>query len=50
MTENSKQFNLEERIYQFVKNVSLFVGKLPRSTSNIENGKQEQIISRRMSL
>ena len=40
MTENSKQYDLEERTYQFVKNVSLFVSKLPRSTSNIENGRQ----------
>ena len=40
MTEKSKKYDLEERTYQFAKNVSLFVRKLPKSTTNIEYGKQ----------
>lgn len=42
MTEikNSKQYDLEERTFEFAKNVRLFVKKLPRTTANIEDGKQ----------
>jgi len=42
MTEiqNSKQYNLEERTFQFAKKVVLFCKKLPRSISNIEYVKQ----------
>lgn len=34
--ENSKQFDLEERTFEFAKNVRDFVGLLPKSASNIE--------------
>ena len=42
MTEipNSKQYDLEERTYQFAKKVTLFCKKLPRTISNIEYVKQ----------
>jgi len=42
MTEiqNSKQYDLEERTMLFAKNCRLFVRKLPRTLSNIEDGKQ----------
>jgi four helix bundle protein len=42
MTEipNSKQYDLEERTYQFAKKVALFCKKLPRTISNIEYVKQ----------
>jgi len=38
---NSKPvYDLEERIFQFAKNVRVFVKKLPITTANIEDGKQ----------
>ena len=43
MTEiqNSKPvYDLEERTYQFAKDVRLFVKTLPKTTANIEDGKQ----------
>ncbi len=45
MTENSNSkhnspYDLEERTFQFAKNVRLLVRKLPRTTGNIEDGKQ----------
>lgn len=42
MTEiqNSKQYDLEERTFEFAKNVRLFIKKLPKTISNIEDGKQ----------
>lgn len=42
MTEiqNSKQYDLEERTMLFAQNCRLFVRKLPRTISNIEDGKQ----------
>ena len=42
MTEiqNTKQYDLEERTFQFAKNVRVFVKKLPRTIANIEDGKQ----------
>ena len=43
MTEiqNSKpKFDLEERTFQFAKAVRLFVKTLPKTVSNIEDGKQ----------
>lgn len=40
MTETSKNYDLEERTFQFAKNVALFVSKLPRTISNIEYGRQ----------
>jgi four helix bundle protein len=38
--QNSKQYDLEDRTFQFAKNVALFVRQLPRTISNIEYGKQ----------
>ena len=42
MTENqnSKQYDLEERTLRFAKRIIAYVDKLPKSTSNIEVGKQ----------
>lgn len=37
---NSKHYDLEERTLGFAKRVNIYVNKLPRSISNIENGKQ----------
>ena len=37
---NSKQYDLEERTYKFAKRVNEHVNKLPKTISNIENGKQ----------
>ena len=42
MTNNSNSkpiYNLEERTFQFAKNVRLFVKKLPTTISNIEDSK-----------
>jgi len=39
-SENSKVYDLEERTYQFAKNVAHFVKKIPKTISNIEYGKQ----------
>ena len=36
----SKQYDLEERTFQFAKNVSLYIKKFSRAISNIEYGKQ----------
>ncbi len=36
----SKHYDLEERTFQFAKNVSLFIKKFTRTISNIEYGKQ----------
>jgi len=36
----SKQYDLEERTFQFAKNVSLYIEKFSRTISNIEYGKQ----------
>ena len=39
--QNGKQpYDLEERTFLFAKNVGNFVRKLPRTITNIENGKQ----------
>lgn len=38
--KNKPEYNLEERTYQFAKAVRLFVKTLPRTITNIENGKQ----------
>ncbi len=42
MTEakNSKQYDLEERTFQFAKRVRAFVKKLPKSIANIEDSRQ----------
>ena len=37
---NSKHYDLEERTFIFAKRVNEYVNKLPRTISNIENGKQ----------
>ena len=37
---NNKQYDLEERCLRFAKRVNVYVNKLPRLISNIENGKQ----------
>jgi len=38
--QNSKQYDLEERTFQFAKRCRDFVKKLPRTISNIEYGRQ----------
>ena len=42
MTEiqNSKQYDLEERTLKFAKRARIYVRKLPRNITNIEDGKQ----------
>jgi four helix bundle protein len=42
MTEvqNSKQYDLEERTYQFARRCRDYVKKLPKTISNLEYGKQ----------
>ena len=41
MSENGKRvYDLEERTFQFSRNVAIFVRTLPRTVSNIEYGKQ----------
>lgn len=37
---NSKHYDLEDRTLNFAKRVNAYVNNLPRSISNIENGKQ----------
>ena len=39
-TRNNKQYDLEDRTYEFARKCRDFVRKLPRSVSNIEYGKQ----------
>ena len=39
-TQNSKRYDLEERTFIFAKNVRLFVKTLPKTTANLEDGKQ----------
>jgi len=38
--QNPKQYDLEERTYQFAKKSREFVRKIPRTLANIEDGKQ----------
>ena len=38
--QNSKQYDLEDRTLAFAKKVRAFVNKLPKTTANIEDGKQ----------
>jgi len=38
--QNSKQYDLEERTYQFAKNIAFYVKELPKNMSNLEYGKQ----------
>lgn len=40
MAEKPKQYDLEERTFQFAQRVRVFVKKLPRTTANIEDSKQ----------
>ncbi len=38
--QNNKPYNLEERTFQFAKDVRLFVKELPKTIANIEDSKQ----------
>jgi four helix bundle protein len=38
--QNTKQYDLEERTFQFAKNIALFVKQLPKNISNLEYGGQ----------
>ena len=42
MTENrnSKKYDLEDRTFEFAKNITLYVKQLPRNISNLEYGRQ----------
>ncbi len=40
MNKKTKQYDLEERTFEFAKDVRGFVKKLPRTAANIEDGKQ----------
>lgn len=39
-SQNPKKYDLEERTYQFARRVREFIRKLPKTMSNIEDGKQ----------
>jgi len=39
-TQNSKQYDLEERTLEFSKRVRTFIKQLPKTISNIEDSKQ----------
>ena len=39
-SSNTKQYDLEDRTFLFTKNVRVFIKKLPRTISNIEDSKQ----------
>jgi hypothetical protein len=36
MSQTNKQYDLEERTYQFAKSVRVFLKKIPKTMSNIE--------------
>lgn len=38
--ENKKQYDLEERTFEFAKRVRMFIKSLPKTIANIEDGKQ----------
>ncbi len=38
--QETKQFDLEERTFQFAKKTALYVKQIPRSISNLEYGRQ----------
>jgi four helix bundle protein len=40
LPKGDKQYDLEERCFQFAKKVNGYVRKLPKDIPNIENGKQ----------
>jgi four helix bundle protein len=39
-TRNNRQYDLEERTFQFAKNIGLFAKKLPKDITNLEYSKQ----------
>lgn len=39
-TQTAKQYDLEERTFQFAENIALYVKQLPKSISNLEYEKQ----------
>lgn len=39
-SKNSKQYDLEDRTFEFAKNVRNYVKQIPRTLSNLEDGKQ----------
>lgn len=39
-TNTNKKYDLEERTLKFAKDINQYVNKLPRTISNLENGKQ----------
>lgn len=39
-TQNSKQYDLEDRILEFARRVGALIKKLPKTIGNIEDGKQ----------
>ncbi len=39
-TQNTKVYDLEQRTFEFAKNVREFVQKLPRKITNFEDGRQ----------
>jgi four helix bundle protein len=38
--QNPKRYDLEDRTFEFARNVALYVRRLPRNISNLEYGKQ----------
>ncbi len=38
--QNTKQYDLEDRTFAFAKRLRAFASKLPKTTANIEDGKQ----------
>jgi len=38
--QNTKQYNLEERTFEFARRVRIFAKKLPKNIVNFEDGKQ----------
>lgn len=38
--QNNKQYDLEERTFEFARDVRIFVKKLPKTIANMEDGKQ----------
>jgi four helix bundle protein len=40
MNEDQKQYDLEDRTFQFAKDIRVFVKRLPRNICNLEDGKQ----------
>jgi four helix bundle protein len=38
--QNSKRFDLEDRTFNFAKDIALFVRRLPKNISNLEYGRQ----------